>query len=242
MHAEPQHTRLRKEQQAAGLMQRRMLPGAPVELGGYRANFELWPADILSGDFLDVVELDDQRFAFLVADVAGHGTGAALVTVLLKSFATRLPQSANRGPAEMLSELNRELLAVNLERHACVLCGVVNRATHSLELASGGAYPRPLLVRKNSDAESLKIDGKALGLFDDGDFAQLRIELGPGDRLVVVSDGVFELLTDASLQAKENRLAGAAVAPSASDFWQRLLVKPEDGCCDDTTWFELERL
>lgn len=237
---------LRKEQAAGGLLQQRMLPRSPVDLEGFRIEFEIFPASQLSGDFVDVTQLNAQRFAFIVADVAGHGVSAALLTVLLKSFMCRLPQLGLESPAAILTALNAELLALGVERHICVLCGVVDQQTSVLTCAGAGAYPKPLLVRANSHqaqpAQVLEISGKAIGLFAAVSFVEQTVELQRHDRLVVMTDGVFELLSGKNLQAQEQLLAVAAVQKRSTDFWAALQVTPGNGSCDDITRFQLERV
>jgi len=145
--AEP--SQLLKEHQAAAVMQHRMLPATHRQFAKVTFSYELYSAGQLCGDFVDYVELTDKRVVFLVADVAGHGVSAALVTVLLKSFMSRVTAATTSSPAQLLNELNTELLDVNLDRHVSALAGVLQHHaqegySHSLTLASAGAFPLPL--------------------------------------------------------------------------------------------------
>lgn len=255
MHADTS-TQLLKEQQAAGVMQRRMLPATPAKFAGFTLAYELYGAGELSGDFVDFVALSAHRVAFLVADVAGHGASAALVTVALKSFIARAPDQAQPTPAALLRQLNTELLAVDLDRHVCALIGVIDLDTNGVRLASAGVFPQPLFsgaclksgstpekdaqTSKNESATSLEIAGKALGLFDLSDYTEYALSFAVGDRLTVVTDGILEWLADPSLDDKERRLATAAAAP-VDQFWSTLGVTPDAGGIDDVTWFTLER-
>lgn len=239
-----QSTQLFKEQQAASVMQLRMLPAQHSTFGAITINYELFRASSLSGDFVDVVELADGRVVFLVADVAGHGAGAALVTVAVKSFMSRLSATSVLSAADSLQALNAELLGVNLDRHVCALAGIVDPQTYQLQLASAGAFPAPLFWSATSTTEntatSLELVGKALALFDDPHYKNETIALGVGDRLTVVTDGVLELLKGDTLAVQEQRLTVAAAAPT-QEFWQVLGVEPAEGGVDDVTRFTLER-
>ncbi len=237
---------LRRDQAAAALLQRRMLPSSPVQLSNIRIDYQLWPASELTGDFVDVVTRPNSEVVFVVADVAGHGTAAALVTVLLKSFMCRLAETetvqSRSDPALLLEALNAELLSIKLERHVCALCGVVS-ADNSLMLAGAGMSPRPMLHRRDQPSASVvELSGKAVGLFEDPGYVSTRCELAPGDRLTVVTDGVLEVMSGPNLPAKEAQLAVAAVQQSQAQFWESLSLSPQAGGPDDLTWFCLERV
>ena len=235
---------LRRDQVAGARVQQSMLPTSPVLLGSYRIDFQFLVAGALSGDFIAVAQWPDGDFAFVVADVAGHGTAAALVTVLIKSFMLRLPASSFTEPAEILGGLNEELLALGAPRHICSVCGVVN-AAHVLKLAGAGAYPRPLLLRaapESTPAVAVDLKGRALGLFDDPECTQTEFSMQPKDRLTVVTDGALELIAGASALEKEEALMAAAQARSFEGFFESLGLPRDAKGPDDIVWFSLERL
>lgn len=241
---------LQKDLQAAGLMQRRMWPAASIELADLTLSYEFFAADDLTGDFVDYLALPNNKLGFLVADVAGHGTSAALVTVALKSFVTRIPCQPSQSPANLLALLNTELLAIDLDRHVCALLGVIDLSTRELCLASAGAFPLPFLWQKDGatpgdtnaihSANVVNITGKALGIFDAPEYSEHTLRLSKGDRLTVVTDGVLELFTDESLAEKEQKLASASGVP-ATKFWSALGIEPCAFGIDDITRFTLER-
>ena len=233
-------------------MQRRMLPITPTQFAGFTLRYELYGAGELSGDFIDFVALPGNHVAFLIADVAGHGASAALVTVALKSFVSRVPAQTKPTPGSLLSQLNTELLAIDLDRHVCALVGVIDLEASCLSLASAGFFPQPFLSAANADSSaasglnnpprttSLEIAGKALGLFEADNYPEQLLSFAIGDRLTVVTDGILEWLTESSLDEKEQRLAKATAAP-LTEFWSTLGVVPSAGGVDDVSWFTLER-
>jgi len=242
--AEP--SQLLKEQQAASVMQHRMLPATRQQFANVTLSYELYGASHLCGDFVDFVELPDARVVFLVADVAGHGVSAALVTVVLKSFMSRVTAASSSSPAALLNDLNTELLGVNLDRHVSALAGVLQHDAqdvnaHRLTLASAGAFPLPLYWSAEqsctTSADSLELAGKALGLFDSPACVDSEVSFKPGDRLTVVTDGVLELLP--KTPEADAWLANAAAVP-ADQFWHHLGVEPAAGGVDDATRFTLE--
>ena len=235
---------LRRDQAAGALLQRRMLPASPVLHNKVRIDYQLWPASGMTGDFVDVVVPSSSEIVFVIADMAGHGAPAALVTVLIKSFMCRLADAALTGhdPAQLLAALNTELLALGLERHVCALCGVVS-ADNALTLAGGGMLPGPLLHHSGEQtAEVIELPGKALGLFAETGCESTSCSWDAGDRLTVVTDGVLEFMPDTELQAKEAQLVIAAAQASEAAFWDALSISPKAGGPDDLTWFCLERV
>ena len=234
----------RRDEAAAAQVQQSMLPSSPVHIGSYRIDFKLKGAAELTGDHVAIAQWPNGDFAFVISDVAGHGTAAALVTVLIQSFMNRLASSALTEPVAILGALNDELLALGVSRHMCCVCGVVN-SVHALKLAGAGAYPRPLLLRGASEAESVVVVdlvGKALGLFSDPECVQSEFAMHPSDRLTVITDGVLELMSEASSDEKEVALMRAAKESGADAFFGSLGLPPDVTGPDDITWFSVERL
>ena len=87
---------LRNDQLAGRQAQLRMLP-EPLDFKQIRCRHSVTPSLMLSGDFLDYFELDDDRLVFYIADVSGHGASSAFVTVLLKNLTYRLKRNYKRG-------------------------------------------------------------------------------------------------------------------------------------------------
>ena len=244
------HSDRHRDLVAAGVTQRRMFPESPLSSNGFEVQYQIHSSTELTGDFVGVVELGPDETAFLVADVAGHGPAAALVTVALKSFMARLPGSKTRGPVQVLNALNAELLSLDLQKHVCAVFGQW-RAGGGLNLSCAGAYPRPLLrqlVSLDSDASTgsktsfVDQPGKALGLFSDPGCEARRYQLAPGDRLVVMTDGVFDLQEEADLESKEVRLAAAVQEGTEVSWLEKHTGALNAEVCDDATWFRLERL
>ena len=244
------HSDRHRDLVAAGVTQRRMFPESPLSSNGFEVQYQICSSTELTGDFVGVVELGQDESAFLVADVAGHGPAAALVTVALKSFMARLRGSEIRGPALVLQALNAELLDLDFQKHVCAVFGQW-RADGSLDLGCAGAYPRPLLrqlstlrsdASTGSDTSFIDQSGKALGLFAEPGCEARNYQLASGDRLIVMTDGVFDLQEGTELESKEARLAAAVQEGTEASWLEKHNSALNDGACDDVTWFRLERL
>ena len=146
----------------------------------------------VGGDFFDYFPLDDNRICFLIADVSGKGTPAALFMMtaktMIKDYA--LTQSST---AEIFTTVNARLCENNDEgMFATAWIGVLDTRTMTLQYTNAG-HNYPLLQRKGQPCEAIK---KVHGLFLAGmeftRYKQSEIQLEPGDRLLLYTDGVVE--------------------------------------------------
>lgn len=152
------------------------------------------PSTVLGGDSFGYYWLDDQRFAFYLVDVCGHGTGPAMHSVsVLNVLRQQLLSNVDYAqPAQVLTRLNE---ALPMERHGdmffSIWYGVYFPAERRLAFASAGHPPAVLL--RGDGAKNLLTANLFVGMLPDKEFQQDQIRLAPGDRLCVFSDGVFEI-------------------------------------------------
>ncbi len=201
------YAQLEKDQRSGFRVQQAMLPGSPASIRGLTFDHQLYPSLIMSGDFIDYFELPDGRVAFYIADVSGHGASSAFITVLLKSMSRRLTteQTALTTTAEILGWFNRELLQWQLEHHVTMFLGIIDHENRRLDYSSAAHFPGTILCYEEG-ADFLEIGGQPLGLFQNPNYRSAEVALPEKYCLVMFSDGVFEVLPEASLEAKEERL------------------------------------
>jgi serine phosphatase RsbU (regulator of sigma subunit) len=183
-----------EEMRLASRLQRDFLPRQMPEVGSARFGVVFHPASFVSGDIYDVVRLDETHIGFYVADAVGHGMPAALLTMFIKKAlqTKRIVDSSYEivPPAESLAELNASICEQNLS--SCQFCTaiycVLDTADGTLTYSRAG-HPEPLLLRADGTTETLEAAGSLLGVFPEAQFAQQSIQLSPGDRLIVYTDG-----------------------------------------------------
>jgi sigma-B regulation protein RsbU (phosphoserine phosphatase) len=130
-----------------------------------------------------------------MADAVGHGIPAALLTMFIKNALVTKQILADGyrllAPGESLARVNESLIGQNLSyaQFATAIYGYIN--TETLELSFGrGGHPKPIVLRADGTTINLDADGSLLGIFADEVFTTSRIQLAPGDRVLIYSDGV----------------------------------------------------
>ncbi len=152
------------------------------------------PAEWVSGDIYDVVRIDERHIGFYIADVVGHGIPAALLTIFLKQ-ALVMRETINNSytifsPEEVMRNLNVRMTQQKLSGNQFVTscyC-LLNIETLELTYARAG-HPYPILLRPGQPPQQLEAKGSLLGVFENAEFSQQRIQLQAGDKLLLYSDG-----------------------------------------------------
>jgi phosphoserine phosphatase RsbU/P len=187
--------RLRQEVALAREIQQAFLPDDFAPLG--ESNFELFarvhPAREVSGDLYDFFPLKDGRLVFFLGDVSGKGMPAALFMIAVRTLARHLAASAT-GPADMLTRLNKALVADNPTALFVTLAhGLYDPRDGSLVFASGG-HPAPLLRRVDGKVEPVAVrPGLMLGCSAiDPRLEETRLVLAPGETFILYTDGLTE--------------------------------------------------
>ena len=177
--------------------------------------------------------------------MAGHGAASALLTVVLKNISWRLQQRYGRprfrAPGEVLVWINQQLIEQSAGMHVAMFLGVIDLRKHTLHYSSAAHFPPSLVVADAGQTKSLEQRGKPLGLFPDAKYESAAVDIAPGERVVVFSDGILELLQESDLAGKEQKLQQqAASAPTIDSLWAKLTdnVSAED----DVSLLVVERI
>ena len=162
------------------------------------------PCRAIGGDFFDYVESPDGTFGFVLADVAGKGPPAALLTAVLQGI-FRAHINSGSSPAEIMARVNDSLLRRAIEsRFATVLYATLS-CDGRLTYCNAGHNP-PLLFGPDGLRRRLEKGGLIIGAFKQATFEEETLQLDPGDTLVVFSDGISEALNADGQEFGEDRL------------------------------------
>jgi serine phosphatase RsbU (regulator of sigma subunit) len=175
----------------ASELQKSLLPKAYPSDAPLEFAHKFIPLDKIGGDFFDVVRIDDRTLALVIADVSGHGVGPALVTAMFKS-SFGLVSKTVRSPAELMSALNAEMNNFLTTGHyVTAFTAFIDIESLEMRYCSAG-HPNQLLIRADGSSEELATMGFLLGMIADMDYEEKTLTLGPGDTLILFTDGVFE--------------------------------------------------
>jgi sigma-B regulation protein RsbU (phosphoserine phosphatase) len=191
---------LAEEIARAGRYARVLLP-EPLA-GRVTTRWAFTPCAGLGGDAFNYHWIDRDRLIFYLLDVCGHGVGAALLGVsvmnVLRSQALRGDDSV--WPEQILSALNRAFpMTEHDSMYFTMWCGVLDLARGRLSF-SDGAHPAALLCRADGSVEELSVGGTMIGIDPGATFERQEVDISPGERLYLFSDGAYEIiLPDGSL-------------------------------------------
>lgn len=200
---------LDEEMRLAARLQRDFLPRRLPEVGPASFGVLYRPASFVSGDIYDIARLDETRVGLYIADAVGHGMPAALMTMFIKRALQTKRIVGNTyeilPPEVSLAQLNEDICSQELS--SCQFCtavyAVLDTAELSLAYARAG-HPEPLLIRRDGGIELLGGDGCLLGVFEGQTFEPRRVQLEPGDRVLLYTDGAHDALrTEAKLPFAE---------------------------------------
>jgi serine phosphatase RsbU (regulator of sigma subunit) len=155
------------------------------------------PSTFVGGDYLHAMVVDD-RWAYLcIGDVAGHGISAALVVARIHGLVRRLTLERRSRPEAALATLNRAALHILRHTYFFMTFAILrlDLRTGVLEYATAG-HPAQVLLRRDGHMELLRTPNRLMGM-DADIFSRRRpsdrVQLEPGDSLVLFSDGLFEI-------------------------------------------------
>ena len=175
------------------------------DYGTGQASLMLRPSGHVGGDLVGSFLIDPQRLAVYSVDVSGHGVASAMMTARLagllsgsspdQNIALRLMPDGSRGawsPDVVAARLNRVMLEdMQVDQYFTLAYAEIDLTTGQTKMVQAG-HPYPVLLSPDGAVQVLGDGGMPIGLIDNADYALTEFRLHPGDRLVIVSDGVTE--------------------------------------------------
>jgi len=197
---------LRQELDIAHSMQQSILPTSFPDEPHYQIDAVMQPARDVGGDFYDFFPIRENEIGIVVADVSGKGIPAALFMAVSR---TVLKATAVTGlsPGDCLVAVNDLLTEENpAELFVTLFYGILDTRSGLLTYANGGHNP-PYVLRAEGTLEQVaSTDGIALGVMSEMPYDEATLQFGPGDMLVLYTDGVTEALDVAKNEFTDQRL------------------------------------
>lgn len=207
-----------KEMEIAGIIHSaltpRFIPGTP------RLSFaaHYLPAGPLGGDYFDIFSREDGILDVVIADVAGHSIGSALIVAQLRGALHVQPAAASLGCGEILKVVNDafhdDLTDAGL--FVSVLYVRIDERRMRLHYACAGHNPG-ILIRDNGPAALLDADGMIIGVLRDVEFEEKTLPLRAGDVLALYTDGIVEAENEAEEMFGLERLSASLAAQTAHE-------------------------
>jgi phosphoserine phosphatase RsbU/P len=181
------------ELQIARQIQASTLPQQLPKLADLEIAARYVPMSAVAGDFYDFVPDGPNRLGVLIADVAGHGVGAALIASMVKlAFAAQSVYASD--PAKLLREINIALCGKFEEQYVTAAYVYIDCERNVIKYAGGGHPPLMLASRADGTVRRVEENGPILGMFIEAPYSAVEIPFRPGDRLFLYTDGAFEAM------------------------------------------------
>jgi phosphoserine phosphatase RsbU/P len=187
-----QQHRVEQDLQLARSVQQAFLPSKHPDSPGYDFYHFYLPADQIGGDYFDYIPLADGRVAIIVADVVGHGVAAAMLMAKL-SAETRFLLASQPNAATAITKLNQHIADLGVEKFVTLLCLILDPPTGNVDIVNAG-HMAPLWLRANGAVEEPgdEAAGVPIGIIDGFEYDLASIQIAPGDRLILYTDGINE--------------------------------------------------
>lgn len=178
------------EMRSAREIQESILPRNLPPIGGLRIAARYLPLAVVAGDLYDIVPLEGDGIALLVADVSGHGVSAALIASMVKvAFAAALRETTD--PGGILERMNGALCGMFERSYVTAACTLLRPGAGALTYSLAG-HPSPLMHSDGNSIVALDERGIFLGVMPDATYPTATVSIASGARLIVYTDGVTE--------------------------------------------------
>ena len=177
-------------------VQRILLPQQDPLVTGFRITGTNLPARIISGDYYDYIDLGDEKFGIVIADVSGKGVPAGLLMAMCRS-SLRSVAPGEMSPSKVMAAVNRQLFPdIREDMFISMAYGILDAPTGKLTLSRAGHDPALWFRRETGTVQLLRSPGLALGIDSGTVFERVtkdqEIQLKSGDCVLFYTDGVKE--------------------------------------------------
>lgn len=174
------------------------------DFGAARVSVLLRPSGHVGGDLVGYFQISDTVLGLFALDVSGHGVASALMTARLAGLLSIASKEQNialrataqgyiaRTPVDMASRMNTLILSeMDTENYATIAYGVADLTSGRVSMVQAG-HPHPVVQRACGLIEQVGDGGLPVGLIPGAVYDGFDVDLAPGDRLLIVSDGITE--------------------------------------------------
>jgi phosphoserine phosphatase RsbU/P len=227
---------IRFDLETAARIQRALLPMSLPQPPGYRFAWHFLPSAQLAGDTLNVLWLSHDEVALYVADVSGHGVSAALLSVTLSRWLSTTPGQLSllavdstsptgyrvSSPAEVAERLNLQFpFDPRTGQYFTLIYGILTLSRREFQYVSAG-HPPLVFLPLGREARALSTEGFPVGIVRSPGYEEHAVQLSPGDRLMLLTDGLTEAADATGEQFGVARVLEAAEASRGHSLERQL--------------------
>jgi serine phosphatase RsbU (regulator of sigma subunit) len=191
-----ENTRRQHELEMARLVQQSLIPDQLPTVSGLEMAMLYEPAELVGGDLLVVSPVGTGRALVTVADAMGHGVPAALMMTVVRTalhgVVSRPEAISACDPAAMLRLVNRTVVELFLSNYVTAASGLIDVDRSLLRLSLAGHPPPMMVPADGGDVVAVEYGQIPLGIEADTEYSSADLPFGPGDLLLLYTDGIIE--------------------------------------------------
>jgi phosphoserine phosphatase RsbU/P len=230
-----------QELQQAREIQRSLLPKQIPQVEGFEIDGAWEPARVVGGDYFDIIRLGEKKLGICIADVVGKSVSAALLMANVQASVRAFAGQTN-SPAVLCSRVNSVLCSTLTSGKFVTLFYGTLDAERATLLYTNAGHLAPVLLSEDGRVTRLENNGALLGVLPAWKYQESLVQLSPGDRLLLFTDGITEASASDGEEFGEDRLISCALAcsrKSVGELKLRLLEEVKQFCAsqlsDDAT-------
>lgn len=184
--------KLEDELSVARNIQQRLLPSTAPHIPNFEIASFMQPCKMVSGDYFDFIPISSGVLGIAIGDICGKGVPAALLTATVHS-AIRTQLEYTSSPKEIIRSINRLMIkSTNESIFVTLFFGVLNIESGQFKYVNAG-HPPPIIISNDKKRiRELRSTTTALGILEDELLNERRINIKPGDTLLLYTDGILE--------------------------------------------------
>lgn len=179
----------------AKYIQRKLMPLDINEINNVMIHSFYKPLDQVGGDIFDIIPHKDGKVSVFIGDISGHGVPAAFLNIILRMLLHSIIKvNEDMSPARVLEEINNEIMEyIQNEEFVTAFYGIIDTNQNIFTYSSAGNPPGFIRHSNGGNVDIIKSKGQCLGFTRELDPAEHVIELSPGDKIILFTDGLIEI-------------------------------------------------
>jgi PAS domain S-box-containing protein len=194
-----------KDLEVAASIQKSLIPSFSPKLGGIRIAWIFEPCAQVGGDLFNFHAPDEKQISFYMLDACGHGISAALIAAAASQSLHSTDELKISRPETVLNSLDRVFPFERFDSYFTIGYATIDTENGQLAYSNAG-HPPLLLQRTDGSLEILDYHGPVIGIGSGELFSQKEMNLAPGDKIVLYTDGILDQTNAAGERYGKERL------------------------------------